>query len=297
MATSNTPYLRDGTTNAWNKLVRDINEKALDCPDLTPLEEVEECHRFAKSDIRAAQDLLKEICPDNEFSDIENLWLTRIIQELEDAVAGETCCCEQIDKVFPDLFLNYRIFFSFGSAPNDGQTGWETYDWAGWITQTTEPLVVTEIDCGEDPPVEDRQGGRGWVGKEFDTWELFLFYPDDPNPSHSTTPLITGDVIDGYIQIPEGNPKFLNACGEPENSGTPLGENDSAWNFPFEVQFVGGQWLITSLNSSFSFGPVPSSFFRNKHGFLGTGINSDPIVIESYETSFVEGFLRLKCPT
>ena len=31
MADSNTPYKRDGENNAWNKLIRDINEKAAEC--------------------------------------------------------------------------------------------------------------------------------------------------------------------------------------------------------------------------------------------------------------------------
>jgi len=91
MAESTTPYDRDGESNAWNKLIRDINELAAEC-DLDPLEEVEECHRWSKEDITKAQDKLKEICDDNTFSEVKDTWKVDIVQELEDAIEAGSCC-------------------------------------------------------------------------------------------------------------------------------------------------------------------------------------------------------------
>ena len=100
MADPNKPYTKEGDDNAWNKLIEDVNEKAAEC-DLDLLDLVEECHRLKKSDVREMQDLLKEICDDNEFTEVKDKWSREILQELEDAAAADACCCEETDKVFP----------------------------------------------------------------------------------------------------------------------------------------------------------------------------------------------------
>lgn len=301
MADPNVPYKRDGDENAWNKLIQDINEKAEEC-DLDPLEEVEECHRLSKTDIEEAQELLKQICEDNEFTDIKDLWSKEIIEELEDAAAADACCCEETDIMFPNLDTfetkgGFKLFFVVESGLGNGQVGWQTYDWAGWIMQERDPLVITPVDCGDDPAKEEREGGRGWVGKEFRYWELFLYDAEDSDSSHFTEPLTTGEVTDGYIQFEgEGDPIFLTTCGEPDDDGTVgLGENDPAWNFDYEVTRTGpGQWVINSKNSGFSSGPHTPTFFKT-HGLLPLGVTSAPASIEVFEVSTITGFLRLKC--
>lgn len=300
MARTDIPYKREGDENAWNKLIRDINEKVEACPGVDPLPEVGPMHRWAKSDIRAAQEKLTEVCIDNVFSDIEDLWLQRIVQELEDAAAADVCCCEEQDLVFPSLIPLEPAGFRLLDVPESGlgneQLGWLVFDWAGWIMQTVDALVVTPIDCGEDPATEDREGGRGFVGKEYNAWELYIFSTGSPNADHFNIPLITGSVVDGYIQIGEGDPKFLNDCGEPEDDGTvPLGTNDSAWNFPYEIaEIVTDTYLISSKNNAFTSGPHDVSFFKI-HGQLPIGVPSGPVSIENYEGGPPAGFLRVTC--
>lgn len=305
MANSNTPYTREGDINAWNDLIRKINLQAEEC-DLEPLEEVDENHILAKSDIRDAQDKLVEACIDNEFRPIPDRWLVQTIQELEDIAASEPCCCEEQEIVFPVLF-SFLILGIQGVIPGGEVIQGAMFDWAGWIMQEREPLVITQVDCGEDPdtgepiePVETRTGGRGWVGTEFRIWEMFLSHPNDPDPSHITEPIITGNIIDGYIQPGEGTPKFLNKCGEPENSGTPLGENDPNWTFRYRVQTIDGpgplRIQIFSLNTDFRSPTLFGWDLLRQRGFAPIATGTPPFTIETFPDIFSsQAFLRVKC--
>lgn len=236
-----TKYRREGDLEeAWNALIRRVNELAEDCEGVEPLEEVDEKHRWSKRDVREMQDKLKEICDETEFSDVPDKWKQSIIDEFIEAVESGACCCEEEDK---DDFPNRDDF-----PENDGFVIFETfgfesrfamYDWAGWIMQETEPLEIELIDCfdenGEvESQIERRKGGRGWVGREFDRWEMYA-YTDRTGPQD---PIASGDIVDGYIDIGEGQWSPQQVCGEPEEPGTPLGEADEDWGFNYEVELI-----------------------------------------------------------
>ena len=166
------------------------------------------------------------------------------------------------------------------------------------IFQETESLVITPVACeNPNPATEIREGGRGWVGREFKYWELYIFGKTDPNTARTEIPFLTGEVRDGYIILEnEGDPKFLNKCGEEEDDGTVgLGENDPAWNFPFEVVDIPGpnNWSLIGQNGSLT---VNRQFFQI-HGQLSAfGGTSDPISVEIFDGSDdLKAFLRLKC--
>lgn len=300
MANSNTPYTREGDINAWNDLIRKINLQAAEC-NLVPLEEVDENHILAKSDIRDAQNKLVEACIDNEFTPIPDRWLVQTIQELEDIAASDPCCCEEDDIIFPNLFNFFLAGFN-GDRDIPNQSGALTFDWAGWMMQEREPLVITPVDCGEDdPPVETRTDGRGWVGTEFRLWEMFMFDELDPNPAHTDFPIATGNVVDGYVQPGEGSPIFLRECGEPDQGIPTLGENDPGWTFLYGVEItdfevVGFEYRLFSLNNAFNLPKLLPSFFFN-HGLLPIGIPTAPMVVDVFfpQPSTVTAFLRVKC--
>lgn len=86
-------YKREGTSpsEAWNELIRRVNKLVPDC-GLTPLPEVSPNHRWSKSDIKAAQDKLIELCNTNNFSAIPPLWKQSIIDELIKAINQGSCC-------------------------------------------------------------------------------------------------------------------------------------------------------------------------------------------------------------
>lgn len=77
----------------WNELIDTINTLATDCGvTATPLEHVDPNHIWAKSDIRAVQGRLQQICEDNVFTDpIPDLWLQSIIDEIMAAIAVGCC--------------------------------------------------------------------------------------------------------------------------------------------------------------------------------------------------------------
>ena len=90
MATSDRVFNNDD----WNQIISNINSLVAQCPDIEPLEPVDECHKLSKEDIMGAQGKLLEGCPSNSFSPIPDLWKVAPIQELEDAIEAGPCCAE-----------------------------------------------------------------------------------------------------------------------------------------------------------------------------------------------------------
>ena len=72
-------------------IIRQINDLAENPPDgcesVDTLEEVEAPHKWSKDDIQQVQDKLTEICKDNSFSDIPDLWKQDTIDEINDAIS------------------------------------------------------------------------------------------------------------------------------------------------------------------------------------------------------------------
>ncbi len=88
----------------WNDIIDRINDLAQNpdpgCDAIDILENVTAPHRWAKSDIRQVHDKLQEICDENTFSDIPDLWKQSIIDEIEDAITRGWCKCDCVDCEF-----------------------------------------------------------------------------------------------------------------------------------------------------------------------------------------------------
>lgn len=87
----------------WNEqIIQEVNNLAENppsgCDPVTPLEEAEEDHLFMKQDVIDVQDKLKEICSDNNFTELNTpqLIINDIIQELKDAIINGWCGCEPL---------------------------------------------------------------------------------------------------------------------------------------------------------------------------------------------------------
>ena len=78
------------TLDDWNDIIQQVNDLAQNPPDgcdaLEPLEEVEAPHKWSADDIQQVQDKLKQVCHDNTFSDIPDLWKQDTIDEINDAI-------------------------------------------------------------------------------------------------------------------------------------------------------------------------------------------------------------------
>ena len=104
MATTNSPYTRTTWVEdfAWNQIIQEVNVLAENpdegCDPLAPLDEVPEDHIWNKTDVNEVHDKLKEICPDNQFTElIENQpWTSLIVDEIKDALVRGWCECEPI---------------------------------------------------------------------------------------------------------------------------------------------------------------------------------------------------------
>lgn len=95
-------YKREGATpqEAWNSLIKKINDLVPECPDVKKLEEVKKDHRWKKSDITEVEDKLTELCESNKFDPIDDIWKQAKIDELIKALEEGTCCkCP--DENFP----------------------------------------------------------------------------------------------------------------------------------------------------------------------------------------------------
>ena len=106
MVTTNSPYTRTTWVEdyAWNEIIQEVNVLAENpdegCNPVGTLEEVEEDYIWNKKDIKKVQDKLIEICPDNEFTELNGLWTSVIIDEIIDAIEIGWCeCMEPIEEL------------------------------------------------------------------------------------------------------------------------------------------------------------------------------------------------------
>lgn len=298
MAT-NVPYKREGDDPdlAWNEVIRRINEMTAECAGVDPLPEVDENHRWKKSDIQAAQDKLLELCSEFSFTPPPDKWKQSTIDALIAAINEGQCCCEEEDRTPPRLRAFAPAGFLLFNSVGPGNT-FQTFDWAGWIMQELEPLVIEMVPCpvepGEDPVfIERRSGGRGWVGREYTSWEVEFYTESIGNDG---APVASGPVVDGYIDIGEGSWRREQVCGEPLGSGTPLGETDPAWGFPYVVTFASGSWTITGADGRAA--SLPTSAFQLNDEMLPTGWVTTPygaIVVTDGVEHTLTAYLRLKC--
>jgi hypothetical protein len=197
------PYKREGATpeEAWNELIRRINELVPDCPGVEPLDEVEPNHRWSRSDIEQAQTTLTELCAENTFSAIPQTWKQSIIDELVAAIDNESCCCEEEDRGLADGYIRANSFAFVGGFRIFSVVGvnidYKTQDWAGWLRQEVEDPFEEEIPLAVGDPIILECGGPAWVGREFRRWEVFV----EKQGTAPSTAIIDGPVIDGYIFI------------------------------------------------------------------------------------------------
>ena len=87
------------TLDDWNRHYPAGQRPAQNPPDgcdpVDTLEEAEAPHKWSKDDIQQVQDKLTEICKDNSFSDIPDLWKQDTIDEINDAIANGWCECNE----------------------------------------------------------------------------------------------------------------------------------------------------------------------------------------------------------
>ena len=93
-----TPYKRVD----WNAQIDAVNSVLENPPDgcdpIAPLPHVDPEHRWAKSDIRAMQDAIKETCPEITFNEIDPLWKQSTLDEINAKLADAWCDCECCDR-------------------------------------------------------------------------------------------------------------------------------------------------------------------------------------------------------
>jgi hypothetical protein len=95
----------------WNDIIQQVNDLSSN-PDAgcdpiePPLEEVGPDHKWSKTDISTVQDRLKEICEENEFDEIPDLWKQRTIDEINEAIARGWCDCEKCQAEDETLIIH-----------------------------------------------------------------------------------------------------------------------------------------------------------------------------------------------
>jgi hypothetical protein len=283
-----TVYRREGEDprQAWNELVRQINECLGVEIDTLPPGSV-----WKRSHLQEVVDALAEC----EEIDMPELWSGKTVNEIVDLIEEGTCCCEEEDRETPPSFNNfappdgsgYRLFQTVS-----GEGTWAMFDWAGWVMRGVEPLSVELIDCPGEDPIERRTGGRGWVGRQFVGWEMWM-YTDRTGPS---LPIRTGGIVDGYIDIGEGEWRPEQECGEPLPGGTPLGEEDPDWRFRYSTNFTGTGFELLDKDGGFV-ANLPSLGGFGDGPFL-PGIPSSPYVVQTATSGEIHErffFLRLLC--
>ncbi len=88
------------TIDQWNALIRDVNEilenppEDTTCEPVEPLEEVEDPHIWAVTDIEEVREALEETCPEITFTTELVKWKAEIIDEIETEMAKAWCDCE-----------------------------------------------------------------------------------------------------------------------------------------------------------------------------------------------------------
>lgn len=186
MASSNEPYSRQ----EWNDLVAQINDLAQNpdngCDPTGTLNVVDECHRLAKDDITAAQNILMQICDENSFSDVSDFWKVSDIQELEDAAGNGWCNCDEDECPYYIGPLHFQIVWTFSTT--------------GPVTHTLlEGMLLGQM--------------LGTFFLDHQSWTLLGPSPPEP-PGESDTVIATGGInclgnISSYNDV------------RPPQSGTP----------------------------------------------------------------------------
>jgi hypothetical protein len=122
MATSNTPYRRQGI-NSWKELLDQVNDELQSppsgCDPIAPIPLPDECHRWAKSDIREVHNKLDEM-PGNcfTFQPIPDKWKVSIISDIENQLSEAWCdcgdeqCCEPCPNCQPEG-TESEVFIAF----------------------------------------------------------------------------------------------------------------------------------------------------------------------------------------
>lgn len=113
------------TRARWNELIRQVNELASNpdggCNSVSTLAEVGPNHKWSKSDIRAVQDKLREICDENEFDELKSIWRQHTIDEIEEALARGWCNCDTCQAETETVVLfDSEIPCVFGGQPTWG---------------------------------------------------------------------------------------------------------------------------------------------------------------------------------
>lgn len=138
------------TLERWNSLIEQVNELADEC-DLEHLDQVTAPHKWSKSDVQQMQDKLRDICDDNEFSDVPEKWKQSIIDEFEEAIAAGACCCEDqtIEFVPPFVALADDVSQYNFDTGNGTKIQSEVRDWGAFLKEQA-------------------------VGPQYSSWQVFL---------------------------------------------------------------------------------------------------------------------------
>jgi hypothetical protein len=141
MVTTNSPYTRTIWVEnyAWNEIIQEVNNLATNpdegCDPVGTLEEVEENHIWNKVDVKKVQDKLKEICPDNEFTELldNQPWTSTIIDEIIVALEVGWCECRELDEYVLGQWVVKKMYGAlespFGSEYNKCGGRVETGPW------------------------------------------------------------------------------------------------------------------------------------------------------------------------
>ncbi len=113
----------------WNDLVKDVNDildtppAGSDCePSSDKLDEVEDPHRWAKSDIRKMREALEKTCPDIKFTEELKLWKQAVIDEIEEQMKKAWCnCSSDIPDTFDSIgYTNHELEAAYDPNASDG---------------------------------------------------------------------------------------------------------------------------------------------------------------------------------
>ncbi len=158
MVTTNSPYTRTTWVEnyAWNEIIQEVNDLAENpdegCDPVGTLEEVEEDHIWNKVDVREVQDKLKEICPDNEFTELldDQPWTSTIIDEIIDALATGWCECRELDE-----WVLGQWFVARAYGARESPFGPEFNKCGGRIETGTWWHFTGQIECQYPSPCYD----------------------------------------------------------------------------------------------------------------------------------------------
>lgn len=180
----------------WNvQIIQPINELATNPPDgcdpLSPLPEAEKDHLWMKQDVINVQDKLMEICPDNDFTELETPQLITVIliEEIENAIAigwcaecseGEPCRREPEDWALGSwtvqkdsgtglatqccgIEIEFKDFLS-------GYTGWDVYRYTSphYDVMQYADSNNQNWNVAQDTYLEARRASINWAGERRD---------------------------------------------------------------------------------------------------------------------------------